>query len=79
MAFTLKELHVGWGKQGRGLATPSNSTLRWPRFKSPCLIITSFSQLYLLRLHLPHLQNGDDGGVCPIWVLVGWIEVVHAM
>lgn len=79
MAFTLKELRVGWGKQGRGLAIPSNSTLRRPRFKSPCLIITSFSQLYLLMLHFPHLQNADNGGVCPLWVLLGWIEVVHAM
>ena len=77
MGFTLKELSVGWGKQGRDMAIPSNPTLKLPGFKSLCLIITSFSQLYLLILHLSHLQNGDDSGVCPLGVLVGWIEVVH--
>lgn len=41
--------------------------------------MTSFSQLDLLMLHLPHLQHGANGGVCPLWVLVGWIEVVRAM
>lgn len=77
MAFTLKELSVGWGKQGRDVAIPLNSTLKLPGFKSLCLIITSFSQLYLLILHLPHLQNGDDSGVCPLGVLVGWAEVIR--
>ena len=33
----------------------------------------------VLMLHFPHLQNADNGGVCPLWVLLGWIEVVHAM
>lgn len=75
MALTL-ELIVGWGKQGRSPGGNLERHIETLGFKSLCPFITSFSQLYLLMLHPPHLHNGDDSGACPLGVLVGSIEVV---